>query len=182
MAIELKAGQVVILRGGTYASATSVGRVYGDPTPRKVKIQSWDQATGDWGVHHGRDRDAVVAVLASDADPAAVHRRLVKAASDHYEARKAAGAQYQARVAEIAQGIAPGSSTGEVERALLVFAACARDIKPDEPDDSWARFRLLASDYRRAHALYVKLTGREPPFPDEAHAALAPATDQENQS
>lgn len=62
---------------------------------------------------------------------------------------------------------------GKLEQALLVFAACARDLGPDVPDDEWAKFRLLASDYRRAHAAYVALTGAEPPFPEDAHAALS---------
>jgi hypothetical protein len=60
-----------------------------------------------------------------------------------------------------------------VKQALLVFAACARDIRTDEPDDDYAKFRLLASDYRRAHKLFVDLFGEEPPFPEDAHAALA---------
>lgn len=68
---------------------------------------------------------------------------------------------------------APVVEGASLERALLVFAACARDLGPDVPDDEWAKFRLLASDYRRAHAAYVSLTGTEPPFPEDAHAALS---------
>lgn len=65
-------------------------------------------------------------------------------------------------------------AAANVPNALLVFAACYRAIKEDTPDDEWAKFRLLTSDYRRAHAAYVALTGQEPPYPEDAHAALEP--------
>lgn len=67
------------------------------------------------------------------------------------------------------------NSDNELRAALLVFAACAHDVKPEEPDDGWARFRLLASDYRRAYRYYVARFG-EPPFPEDSHVALATPT------
>lgn len=70
---------------------------------------------------------------------------------------------------------AAASEAGEVERmreALVVFAACARDLDAtNTPDDEWAKFRLLASDYRRAYRFYVSRFG-EPPYPEDARAAL----------
>ena len=61
--------------------------------------------------------------------------------------------------------------TVRVKAALLVFAACGRDLLTDERGDDYAKFRLLKSDYQRAYALYVELFG-EPPYPGDVHAAL----------
>jgi hypothetical protein len=174
MAIELKAGQVVIMTSGTFLHRYVMGRIYGTPTPARIKVQQWDRRAGEWeSAHSARDRNAVVAVVSPEVEPGEAYQQLQAAYDASNLARVEAEGAHKARVREIAQGITPESSTSEVERALMVFAACARDLnEASVPDGEWAKFRLLASDYRRAHALYVRLTGHEPPLIEDAHAAL----------
>lgn len=40
----------------------------------------------------------------------------------------------------------------QIVAALKPFADCVEHIRDDEPDDEWAKFRLLIGDYRRARA------------------------------
>lgn len=40
----------------------------------------------------------------------------------------------------------------KMAEALKPFADCVEQISADEPDDEWAKFRLVISDYRRARA------------------------------
>jgi len=52
----------------------------------------------------------------------------------------------------------------ELYEALEVFAACADELDATRetemtPDDEWAKFRLLASDYRKARAAIAKAKG-----------------------
>ncbi len=42
------------------------------------------------------------------------------------------------------------TEVGILREALQPFADCVEQIKPDEDDEEWAKFRLLIKDYRRA--------------------------------
>lgn len=59
------------------------------------------------------------------------------------------------REAYITAQAAVTARDGEIARlraALKPFADCAEQIREDESDEEWAKFRLLTGDYRRAKA------------------------------
>jgi hypothetical protein len=141
------------------------------PSPNHV----WDQATGSWqelgeGAGVFIDVEEVEDLIDRLFIRARIRRAIPnrKSVQEHKADRLAMLLEEAGfTITELLKLVRPIADGGfkEIIEALKPFAGCVyseehgQQINPEEDDEEWAKFRLLVKDYRRAFALFQKLTG-----------------------